>query len=159
AAVRLRIAPSPLPGTISLTRNVVPSVPLEIHSSRPRVPSFAVKTRAPLERPTSCSGELLELPGRMSATCTVPPGVPSVIHSSTPLPGEVAAKYVRLVVGAGVKKAGFEDADPGFTSSSSDVPPGVPSVTQGSVPSVGRFAMKTVRVAPTGVKPLAPEPD
>ena len=70
---------------MSLTRTVPASVPSVFHSSRPWVPSSAVKNSVP---PTSVRyvGPLYSpsSPGSMSLTRTVPASVPSDFHSSRP---------------------------------------------------------------------------
>src|SRR3954470_14208142 len=78
---------------MSLTRTVPVLVPSDLHSSRPRRPSPAVKnTRSPTT--VRDEGSLGYAPGRMSLTRTVPALVPSDFHSSVPWLPSSAVKNV-----------------------------------------------------------------
>ena len=81
--------PSPssvaVPGSMFLTRTVPALVPSDLHSSRPWVPSLAVKNNRAAHSGQGGSGlEPVLPPGLMSLTRTVPALVPSDFHSSRP---------------------------------------------------------------------------
>src|SRR5262249_4249747 len=80
-----------LPGLRSLTSTVPAAVPSLFHSSRPCVPSSAVKNSLPLTS-VSHQGYEVALPGLRSLTSTVPAARPSLFHSSRPLTPSCAVK-------------------------------------------------------------------
>ena len=80
--------PSPgflrLPGVMFLTRTVPALVRSDFHSSRPWVPSLAVKNNLPRIAVSEAGLEPVLVLGLMSLTRTVPALVPSDFHSSWP---------------------------------------------------------------------------
>ena len=72
---------SPLPGLMSLTSLVPAAVPFDFQSSRPWLPSSALKKSDPSASARS-KGEESTPFWLMSLTSVVPPGVPSDVQSS-----------------------------------------------------------------------------
>ena len=126
----------PASGLMSLTITVPAAVPSLFHSSRPFVPSSALKKSMP---PTAVSAPILLSfkPGAMSFTITVPAAVPSLFHSSRlMLPSaSLALKY--SVLPTGVKSLKLPDTMlPGLMFLTGTVPAAVPSVFQSTCPLV-----------------------
>ena len=98
----------------------VPSwVPSLVHSSRPWMPSTAVK-KSLLPTAVRSSGDDGEDPCRMSLTMRVPAGVPSVFHSSRPWMPSVALKKS---VPATLTRSLGADEPPGSMSLNIAAPP------------------------------------
>ncbi len=118
---------------MSLTSTVPALVPLLVHSSKPFVPSEAVKYSVPLTFANAPRGySTVVKAGWISLTSTVPELVPSLFQSSKPVVPSEARKYnVPLMF---VRYNGLLLAVPGLISLTSTVPELVPSVFHNSLP-------------------------
>ena len=95
-----------------LTSVVPAAVPSLFHSSRPLVPSSALKIELAVEAGEDCEGKLPSTPGRMSFTITVPAAVPSLFHSSRPLAPSSAVKNRVPSTSANVLYSGAASVEP-----------------------------------------------
>src|ERR1041384_2117705 len=160
---------NPVPGAMSFTRTVPPSVPSVLHSSRPPTPSSAEKYKALLNTVKPLGEELAPGVGLMlmSFTCTVPPGVPSLFHNSTPLtPSSAEKNQVPLrkanSVGKGVPLAPGKECRVAVVlmSFTRAVPASVPSLFHSSMPWTPSSAANSVELRAGGAAfDWAPPPE
>ncbi len=129
-------------GSTSATISVPAAVPLDFQSSRPLVPSSAVKNSV---LPTAVSWLGFEEPpadGSMSSTSAVPAAVPSDFHSSEPCVPSSATKYRVLPMGVRSFSPSLPD---GSMVSTRTVPAAVPSDFQSWVaPASSTYSKNSV---------------